>query len=271
MAFLFDGKRFAREKELQIKKEIKNLKVVPKLVSILVGKDPASNLFVDLKRKAAQRVGAVVEVVRLVEDTPAKKILYLIKKFNKDKEIHGIMIQLPLPPNFSLEERDRIINSISKKKDVDGLQEESRFVAPVVKSVLEAMRQGILYIVGTDLRVNPLKVVVVGSKGFEGKKIFKVLKEMGYEVKGVDRETKDLAAETNEADILISATGVPGIVNAEMVKKGAIVIDIGAPKGDVVTEEVAKRASFISPVPGGIGPATISNLMENLVEAARPK
>ena len=114
-----------------------------------------------------------------------------------------------------------------------------------------------------------LKVVIVGYTGFEGTRIYRALKDEGYQIEGANLKTKNLGAKTIKADILISATGVPGLISGEMVKRGAIVIDVGAPKGDVITNEIINKASFVSAVPGGIGPVTISSLLENLFEAAK--
>ena len=175
------------------------------------------------------------------------------------------MIPLPLPKNFSEKDRDEIIKTITKEKDVDGLQDDSPYLTPTVKSVLEVIKEATPHV---TLKVPPLKVAVVGARGFEGKKIFKVLNEMGYEVEGLDRKIENLKTKTKEADILISVTGSPGIIGKEEVKEGAVIIDVGSPKGDVKTEEIMEKAAFISPVPGGIGPVTISCLLENLVESA---
>ena len=292
MTVIFDGKAFAEKKLEVLKNKVFDLRkrgVTPKLVSILVGDDPASHLYVNLKKKAAERVGAELDVRSLsaqagmMSDVGKEEIVQLIKSLNKDQNINGIMIQLPLPKSFSIKDRDEIINSINKEKDVDGLREDSLYLTPTVKAVLEVIKEAS----ALPLRVRPLrvkrlsesvtyKVVVVGARGFEGRKIFKALKEMpflpsgmGYEVKGVDKKTQDLKLKTRRADILISVTGSPGIIDGDCIKQGAVVIDVGSPKGDVRTEEIKGKASFISPVPGGVGPVTISCLLENLTEAVK--
>jgi methylenetetrahydrofolate dehydrogenase (NADP+)/methenyltetrahydrofolate cyclohydrolase len=231
----------------------------------LVGDDPASVLYVNLKKKAAEKVGATLDVRSMMSDIGRVGIINLITNLNKDKSVHGIMVQLPLPDNYSKEDRDEIINSIAKGKDVDGLRDDSPYLTPTVKAVLEVVREATP---SNTLKAWPLKVVVVGAKGFEGKKICKVLKAMDYDVEGIDRKTNDWKLVTRSADILISVTGSPGIIGKDEVKEGAVVIDVGSPKGDVKTEEVKEKVSFISPVPGGIGPVTISCLLENLVESA---
>lgn len=275
---IFDGRKFASEKEEKLKREITKFKkkgVAPKLVSILVGNDPASTLYVNLKKKAGERIGVKVEILKLDDNIRFDELIHRIKNLNDDESTHGIMVQLPLPKNFSEKDRDRILDSISKGKDVDGLRNNSSYLTPTVKSVLYALKEASEYIVPFDkLRVNlPLKefsykVVVVGYSGFEGGKIYKVLKEIGYEVEGADSKTKNLKDKTASADILISATGYPELIRGNMIKKESIVIDVGSPKGDVVKEEVMGKASFLSPVPGGIGPVTIVSLLENLVNSS---
>ena len=262
---IFNGRSFAVEKEEELKKEASKLKkkgIIPKMASILVGDDPASHLYVSLKKKVAERIGCELEIISFSGSVSMIRIISTVKMLNAKKDVNGIMVQLPLPDNFSDEERDKIIGSISKEKDIDGLRDESLFITPTVKSVLFALKEASY---NTALKARPLKVVVVGHSGFEGGKIYKVLNEMGYDVNGADSKTKELRDKTLKADILISATGSPGIIKGSMVREGVIVIDVGAPKGDVVKEEVIGKASFLSPVPGGIGPVTIVSLLENLV------
>jgi len=273
MSLFFDGKDFANSKEEFLKKKVSSLRkrgVIPKLFSIIVGEDPASVLYVNLKKKRGEKIGVKVEVKSFSEGSSVSDIVHEIKKANKDKSVHGIMVQLPLPPNFSDKDRNKIINSIARKKDVDGLRDDSPYLTPTVKAVLEVIKKATPYIEQLNSKETSLgyKVAVVGYKGFEGSKIFKVLKEMGYDVSGVDRKDKDLKAKTLKADILISVTGSFGIIGKEEVKEGAIVIDVGSPKGDVRIDEIIDKASFISPVPGGVGPVTISCLLENLVFSA---
>ena len=257
-AIVFDGKEFASNKEEELRKKGLN----PKLASILVGEDPASKIYLNLKKKAAERVEAIVEIHKFPESANPKDIIALIKKLNLDDSTHGIMIQLPLPRSLKLEAK-RLIDAIDSKKDVDGLRENSFFVPATVKAILQ-----IIELATSDKRkVTRKRVVVVGVKGEVGRRLIRELKKREYRVSGYDIETKDLQAKTKDADILISVTGVPGLIKADMVRGGAVVIDVGSPKGDVNFAEVSKKASFITPVPGGVGPVTISCLLENLVEA----
>ncbi len=257
MAKIFDGRQLAIAKEAKLKEEVSLLKqkgITPKLVSIVVGDDPASKLYVSLKKKAAEKVGARLEIKKFQASISVDQLIKLIKDLNNDESVHGVMAQLPLPSNFSKKDRDQIINSILAKKDVDGMGGDSPFLTPVVKAVIEVIRQANKYLpTGRETNVS-----VVGARGFIGKKIVKVLKEMGYRIK----------KETLQADILISATGEPELIKKDMVKEGAVVIDVGAPIGDV-DKEVHQKASFITPVPGGVGPMTIAGLLANTLRSAQ--
>ncbi len=262
---LFEGRKSASLKEKKLKNKIENLsreKIIPKLISIQIGEDKENSLYLSLKQKAAERIGAVLEIKKFPENIQEKEVIEFIKRSNKNQKVHGIMIQLPLPKSF-LEKQDRIIETISPEKDIDGMLIDGPFLTPTVKAVILALKDAskALNLSGNE------KVVVVGSKGFVGERIIKTLKDLDYLVDGVDMDTNN-KGKIKEARILISAAGQPGFIKGDMVKEGVIVIDVGAPRGDVDFEEVSKKASYITPVPGGIGPMTIACLMENLVEAA---
>lgn len=267
MTTIFDGREFARKKEQKLKREISALKkrgVTPRLVSILVGNDPASTLYVSLKKKAAERIGCEMKIEKFSSVKSVNQLIQLIKKLNKDKKVHGIMVQLPLPKeivNYKLS----IVNSIALEKDVDGLRENSPFVPAAVRAVLQILDES-----RVKKLANP-RTVVVGASGMVGRPLMKELKIKNYELRGYDIKTKNLGAKTLKADILISATGVPELIKGDMVKNGAVVIDVGSPVGDVRSNEVVEKASFITPVPGGVGPVTISCLLENLVIAAEAR
>lgn len=269
-AVVFDGRLRAREIKDKLKGKVTELKkkgITPKLVSILVGKNKASSFYLDLKKKQASEMGVLLEVKVFSSNTAVNKIVDFIKLQNKNERVHGIMVQLPLPKAFSTKDRKRIIDAISRKKDVDGMREDSLFTTPVVKAVLEAINSSSQFLPPRPLKDTPLKVVVVGARGFVGKRVVKKLQKLGFEVEGIDIDTAELGAKTLKADILISATGKPNLIKGEMVKEKAVVIDVGAPRGDVLFSEVWQRASFITPVPGGIGPLTIAFLLENLIDA----
>lgn len=261
---IFKGRKYAKNKEQKLKKRVIKLQkknVIPSLASILIGEGKESSLYLSLKKKAAARIGAKAKIVKIENKAEKEEIIEIISKLNSDNNIHGVMIQLPLPKRFSKQENDSILDSIDRKKDVDGLRKNSDYVAPAVKAVIRVLQEGFNFISTNS------KIVVVGSRGFIGSKIYEVLSSIGYDVVGVDIETKNLKTKTLKADIVISATGKEGIIKRGFIKEGAIIIDVGFPKGDV-EKEAYKSAIFSSQVPGGIGPVTIVELLENLVDAA---
>lgn len=264
---IFDGRDFSFKKEKVLKKEVERLinkGVVPKLVSIIVGDDPASCLYVSLKKKAAERVGCILEIESFKDSPEPEEIMSLITKLNSDPTVHGIMVQLPLPEVLEPFQH-QILNKIAPEKDVDGLRGDSNYLPAAAYGVLEIIKLADLEITQTK------KVVVVGATGMVGKPLVRELKDWGYEVVGCDFTTENISDITQGADILVAATGIPNLVKGGMVKKNAIVIDVGSPKGDVLFEEVSQKASFITPVPGGVGPVTIASLLENLIKAAKIK
>lgn len=250
MAIMFDGRAFANKKEDFLKKQGEH----PKLISILVGNDQASRLYVSLKKKFADRVGAVMEIKEFPENAKEEEIANFIKQQNSDKSVDGIMVQLPLPGGLK-DKTTKIINVIAKEKDIDGLREDSPYLHPTSKAVVQIIKES------GKLSGS---VCVVGATGMVGKPLVHDLRERGYQVVECDSGTINLKEETLRADIVVSATGVPGLIKEDMIKDGAIVIDVGSPKGDVDFENVSKKASFITPVPGGVGPVTIACLLENL-------
>ncbi len=260
-AIIFNGKKFAEEKEKELRKKVSKLKSVPKLVSILVGEDPSSVLYTNLKKKAAERIGVEFEIMKFPDSIPELYLIKVIKNLNNDQKVNGIMVQLPLPSALK-EKTQTILNNIDKEKDMDGLTQRSAFIPATTKAVIR-----IIGIAKEKVNTGDEKIVVVGSKGMVGKSVVKELKNLKYKVEGIDLETKDLKSETIKGDILISATGKENLIKENFVKDGVVVIDVGSPRGDVSFNKVKKKASFITPVPGGVGPVTIISLLENLVQA----
>lgn len=260
---VFDGKAFARVLEDELYHKIEKLSTRPTMATIIVGEDPASRLYVRLKREAAERVGAQMDVYELPAGISREDLIARINHLNKDNTIHGIMIQLPLPGHLD-DEADHIIHHISKEKDVDGLREDSPFMPATVRAVISILDEAKKKI---DIAPDAY-IAVVGAKGEVGSKLVEVLSRSDYEVgglmRGMDEET--FKKETTSAKVIISATGNAGIIRGEHVSEGAIVVDVGSPKGDVLFDEVKNKASFITPVPGGVGPVTVVSLLENLVE-----
>ncbi len=263
MAIIFDGRSFAAEKEEALILKVLALRqksITPHLVSIIVGEDPASHLYVGLKKRAVERIGGEVTVVSLGESSDVEKILEVINFYNNDPEIQGIMVQLPLPKKL-VDSKFQILDSISSTKDVDGLRSDSKFLHPTSKAVIDIMdfANG-----GLDMS-GKLEVVVVGT-GMVGGPVVKELKKKGYTVFECDMNTSNLKEETLKGDILVSATGKSKLITEDMVKKDAIVVDVGSPIGECDLD-VKSKASFVTPVPGGVGPVTISCLLENLISA----
>ncbi|MCD6489734.1 MAG: bifunctional methylenetetrahydrofolate dehydrogenase/methenyltetrahydrofolate cyclohydrolase FolD [Thermodesulfobacterium sp.] len=288
-AKIIDGKAIAQEIREKIKKEVEELRekydIIPGLVTILVGEDPASISYVKGKQKTAQTLGFYSVEERLPENTSEDELIKLIDKYNKDLKIHGILVQLPLPK--SINER-RIINAIDPRKDVDGFHPVN--VGKMVigePCFLPCTPHGILVILKKiGCQVEGVEVVVVGRSNIVGKPIANLLiqkrKPVGNATVTIcHTRTRDLAFHTKRADILIVAVGKPKFITADMVKEGAVVIDVGVNRigttpegkailcGDVDFENVKEKAKAITPVPGGVGPMTITMLMKNTLEAAK--
>ncbi len=256
---IFDGRAYAQKKEEELKEKVSKLKFTPKLVSILVGDDPASVLYTNLKKKAAERVGIEFEVKKFKSDIGYQSLIKEIRDLNENKSVHGVMVQLPLPvkiENWKL----KILGAITPSKDVDGLTKNSPFMPATTKAVLR-----ILGAAKEQVNLGEEKVVVLGAKGMVGKSIVKELKNLGYKVIGVDKEIHNSKFIIHNSDIIISATGKPNLIRANMIKEKAAVIDVGSPKADA-DKSVYEKASFVTPVPGGVGPVTIVSLLENLVQ-----
>lgn len=263
---IFDGRGFAEEKREELKIVVAGLRsrgIIPHLASILIGNDEASRLYVELKKKATEKVGAELNPYFLPEKTELSTILTLINSLNSDENIHGIMVQLPIPGKLG-ESKDEIIEAIDSKKDVDGLKKDSLFLHPTSKAVIDILDFALSQI--SQLTNQPITICVVGATGMVGTPLVKRLKVDGYKVIGVDSKTENLETATEGADVVVSATGIPGLIKPEMVKEGVVAIDVGSPSGDFA-REVQKKAAFFTPVPGGVGPVTIACLLENLIDA----
>lgn len=270
MTTIFDGRKFAAEKEATLAIRVLGLKtrgVYPKLASILIGANPPGLSYLELKKKAAERIGAEADIYLIKENTNLDELLLLIKTLNEDDTVQGIMIQMPLPKSMK-DYRSKILDAIDSGKDVDGLKEKSEYIHPTSKAILEIIEEA--------KKEKPFKsestnVVVVGATGMVGRPLVSELKKEGFKVIECNTKTKDLKVETIKGDILISATGSPGLITADMIKEGAIVIDVGYPVGDIDVGSFKgkdpKVISFLSPVPGGVGPVTITCLLENLISA----
>lgn len=259
MKVIFDGRKFAGQKEIELKKKVDSLvkakAKIPSLASILIGDNPASKLYLDLKAKAAKRIGVNYYQSNYGENVEFSKVEDFIKHLNQDPRITAIMIQLPIQGKLK-EKTNELINTIDKSKDVDGLREDSLFTPATVVAVRAIM---------LNAKIDKeKKIVVVGSKGEVGKRLLRNLENDGFRVEGVDKEAKNLREITLGADVVISATGIEDLIKPNMVSEGVVALDIGSPKGDF-DPKVVQKSSFFTPVPGGVGPVTVVSLFENLI------
>lgn len=269
---IIDGKALAKEKRAEIAKQVEALKekgVTPGLAVVLVGEDPASQIYVRNKHKACEEVGIYSRKITLPEETTEEEILKIIDELNNDPEIDGILVQLPLPKHI---DPDKVILSISPDKDVDGfhpvnagrlLTGQDGFSPCTPLAVMELIKSA-----GVD--VSGKEAVVVGRSNIVGKPVSMLLLRENATVTICHSKTKDLADVCRRADILVAAVGRPEMITSDYVKEGAVVIDVGINRvgekkvvGDVAFDEVKDKAAYITPVPGGVGPMTITMLLYN--------
>jgi methylenetetrahydrofolate dehydrogenase (NADP+)/methenyltetrahydrofolate cyclohydrolase len=287
-AQLIKGAEVAAQIREELKREIAELKakqnIVPGLVTVLVGADPASQVYVGAKEKTSKELGIYSERYDLPEKTSQQELLKLIDKLNKDPKINGILVQLPLPKHLNEEE---VLFAIDPKKDVDGFHPVNvgklMIGEPDYMPCTPAGIQQLLIRSGTQ--IEGAEVVVVGRSNIVGKPIANILLQKAPGANATvticHTRTRDMAFHTKRADILIVAAGKPKYITADMVKEGVVVIDVGVNEigrtaegkrilaGDVDFETVKEKASAITPVPGGVGPMTITMLMMNTVRAAK--
>lgn len=256
---MFDGKAFAREIEDRVAKQVKAMAVKSKIVSLLVGNDPASELYTRLKSKAAERVGIDFEVMRVEDSGKLKEVLS--KVVSRD-DVTGVMIQLPIP-GVSRKDTEEIIKEIPLTKDVDGLRWRESGVKP-------ATVRGILSIIDS-IAYDKNKFVVFGARGAVGSPLVHYLKEGDREVSEIEWDTPNTAGRLPEGEVIISCVGKAGLITADMVSSNMIVIDVGMSEvggkvvGDMI-QEVYQKVSYAVGVPNGVGPVTIASLLENAVD-----
>ena len=272
---LIDGKKIAAELREELKKEVEELKVkynkVPGLTVILIGDMAPSQIYVRNKEKSANEVGLKSEVIRYPENVEEKTVLDKIEELNKDENISGILVQLPLPKHI---DKQKVIETILPGKDVDGFHPmnvgnlSSGYESSVPCTPLGCY----LMIKKIEPNLSGKKAVMIGRSNLNGKPMAQLLLKENCTVTITHSRTKDLKAECLEADIIVAAVGIPELVKADWVKKNAIVIDVGINKtenglvGDVAFEEVSKVARALTPVPGGVGPMTIACLLKNTID-----
>ena len=268
-----DGKAFSQVILEKIREEHNQLKEKygkqAGLAVVIVGNNPASQVYVRNKMKACENVGFYSENIELDENISEKELLQEIDKLNKNDRINGILVQLPLPSHIN---ELKIIDSISPEKDVDGFHvanigkmvigDETGFLSCTPYGIMQLLEEYKIEIAGKD-------AVIIGRSNIVGKPMALMLIQKGATVQVCNSRTKDLRKKLNDADIIIVAAGVPKLLKKEDVKEGAVVIDVGINRvdgkicGDVDYEEVAERVSYITPVPGGVGPMTIASLIKN--------
>lgn len=278
MATIIDGKNLAKKIRQELKEEcdeLKNNGINPKLAVIMVGDDPASKVYVRNKSKACEDVGIEYEEFILKDETTQEKLIELIKKLNNDKIINGILLQSPIPKHLNINEA---FKAITYMKDVDGFTPssvgklcigEDTFISCTPYGVMKMFEEYNIDLTGKD-------VVILGRSNIVGKPLIQCCLQKNATVTVCHSKTKNLAEHTKRADVVISAIGQSKFVKADMVKDGAVVIDVGINRGedgkltgDVDFENVEKKASYITPVPGGVGPMTIAMLMNNVIKAAK--
>ena len=277
-ALLIDGKAVSARIRRELTEEVARFKeatgVTPGLAVVLVGEDPASQTYVRSKEKSTVKVGMYSEVHRLPAETGEAQLLALVDKLNKETKIHGILVQLPLPGHM---DETKVLNAIDPDKDVDGFHPvnagrlftgQESFIPCTPHGIMELLADG-----GVDLRGK--QAVVVGRSNIVGKPIAMLLLQKHATVTICHSRTADLGAVTRQADVLVVAVGRPNFISGEMVKPGAVVIDVGINRvdgalvGDVDFQSVSEVAGSITPVPGGVGPMTITMLLKNTLAAAQ--
>jgi len=279
MGKAIDGKAIALKVREKIADDVARLKkergITPKLSVVIVGDDPASQVYVRMKEKASEKAGMIGEAHRLPAETSQNELNELVKRLNNDNSVHGILVQLPLPKHL---DPIAALNEISPEKDVDGLHpmnmgkllrgDDPLFLPCTANGVLEL-------ILSTGIEIKGKNCVVVGRSNIVGKPVALLLLQRHGTVTICHSRTKNLGKVTKKADILIASVGSPGIIKGSMIKKGAVVVDVGVNrvgdklKGDVVFASAKKIAGHITPVPGGVGPMTIAFLLKNTLIAAQ--
>ena len=281
MSVLLDGKAVAATVRAEVAADVKHLHsegITPCLKVILVGDDPASQVYVRNKARKSAEVGIEAATIRMPNHTSAADVLSQVERFNHDETVDGILVQLPLPSRISASETQRILNAIRPEKDVDGLH-------PINLGRLMSGQEGLVpctptgcmrLLKASGIDVNGANAVVIGRSTIVGKPVAQLLLAANATVTICHSRTRDLAAICRQADIVIAAVGRAGLVKGDWIKPGAVVIDVGINRneagklcGDVDFAGARERAGYITPVPGGVGPLTIAYLLSNVVAAAK--
>lgn len=278
VAKILDGKQIAKEYRQRLKNQVNDLKeygFTPKLSVIFVGNDGASQSYVKSKKKAAEKIGMISEIIHLDESTSEEVVLSELNRLNNDDTVSGILVQVPLPKQVS---EQKVLEAINPEKDVDGFHpinigklyiDEQTFVPCTPLGIMEILKHA-------DINLEGKNAVVIGRSHIVGQPVSKLLLQANATVTILHSRTKNMNAHLKQADVIVSAVGQPGLVTKENVKKGAVIIDVGNTpdengklKGDVAYDEVKEIASAITPVPGGVGPLTITMVLNNTLLAEK--
>lgn len=278
VAKILDGKQIAKEYRQGLQEQVEELKergFTPKLSVILVGNDGASQSYVKSKKKAAEKIGMISEIVHLDEATSEEDVLKELDRLNNDDSVSGILVQVPLPKQVS---EQKVLESINPDKDVDGFHpsnigklyiDEQTFVPCTPLGIMEILKHA-------DINLEGKHAVVIGRSHIVGQPVSKLLLQQNATVTILHSRSKDMSKHLKDADVIVSAVGKPGLVTKDVVKEGAVIIDVGNTpdengklKGDVEYEEVKEIAGAITPVPGGVGPLTITMVLNNTLIAEK--
>lgn len=274
MGEIISGKALSKEVRAKVKVEVAELKAkyeaVPHLVVILVGEDPASQSYVKAKERACTRAGMKSTMYVKNNDTKEEELLSLIDQLNNDNSVHGILVQLPLPKHIS---EDKVLDAIDFNKDVDGFHPLNiAYMHMGRKAIAPATPTGIITMLKSkNIELSGKDALIIGRSNIVGKPAAMLLMKENCTVTIAHSRTKNLKEKCLRADIIVAAVGRPNTVTADMVKDGVVIIDVGVNRvegklvGDVDFEAIKDKASFITPVPGGVGPMTIASLLENTV------
>ena len=270
MSIIMDGEALSLKMQDEMKQQLKSCMIRPSVAVIQVGDDPASNSYIKRKEKACNAVGVYFRHYKFDADTPELSIINKIKELNNDDYVNGILVQLPLQERYN---EKRIANSISNSKDVDGLTDiNTGRMINGRKTLVPCTPLGVMRILEEyEIELVGKHVVIVGRGKLVGKPLATLMLAADATVTVCHSKTTNLAEITKQADVLVCAVGSPKMITADMVREGAVVIDVGVNRvdgklcGDVDFDKVSKKASYITPVPKGVGPMTVAMLLENIV------
>ncbi|MDP2625066.1 MAG: bifunctional methylenetetrahydrofolate dehydrogenase/methenyltetrahydrofolate cyclohydrolase FolD [Candidatus Peregrinibacteria bacterium] len=276
---LLDGRNIGNKILDEVTRDVQTLKaqgIAPKLAVVLVGKNPASQSYVRQKAKACEQTGIEYEHVDMPDSASTEEIIAKVEELDARDDVHGILVQLPLPKHV---DEPLVIRAIKPKKDVDGFHAYNlgkMFLSKDFESLVPCTPKGVIKMLNYhDIKIEGKEVIIVGHSNIVGKPMSIMFLNRNATVTTCHKFTKDLKSHTLRADILVVAVGKAGLITEDMVKTGAVVVDVGINRvdgklvGDVDFERIKEKASYITPVPGGAGPMTVACLMENVVEASK--